>query len=201
MIVEDKSTTVIESDSTFEVKPVKLFANPRTLWSMAVRALTRDLCANCGGADHLRVRMLVPEDAGGQLIPTNGTLLCRTCDMAFDTAKSGKSSEKSAINFWVSKELNSRLSNGLKTRNGFSSMGEMIRYLIGCYVQDPDRFDDLDNYQDSRVADVKLNVWVDQDRYDSFKVLAAQKGRTVTETLKGLIRMYEEGCDELMRNK
>jgi hypothetical protein len=38
---------------------------------------------------------------------------------------------------------------------------------------------------------VKLNVWVDRDRYDQFQAMLQNRGVTVTDGLKSLIRMYE----------
>lgn len=199
MIIEDKSDSIVPSQA--EELPGAWGSPPEPSFEKQVTARFKDLCSNCGGVDHLRVKMVVPIESGGEKVVTNATLLCRPCSMAFDAAKSGKRNDKKSCNFWVSQELNSRLSNGLKTRNGFTSMGQMVRYLIGCYVEDPGRFDDLSLYQDSRTADVKLNVWVDSDRYDEFKKIVGERGQTITDTLKGLIRMFECGAEALTRGQ
>jgi uncharacterized protein YpmB len=59
------------------------------------------------------------------------------------------------------------------------------------YVEDADRFDDLDKYQGSDPADVKVNVWVPADQYQIFHRLVRSKGLTVTDAIKGLIQMFD----------
>lgn len=104
------------------------------------------------------------------------------------------------VNFWVSRALFDRIKSGLETYRGFNSMGSLVRYLMAKYVEDDTRFDDLDLYQDEG-ADVKVNVWVDRDRYNTFKVLLDKRGLTVTDAIKSLIRMYEEGSEPLIERR
>lgn len=155
------------------------------------------MCANCGGGDRVRVRMVVPEEAGGRLEPANGIVLCRTCEMAADTVTLENGHAQRLVNFWVSRGLFDRFQEGLRTHQGSQSMGSLVRYLISKYVQDVDRFDDLDMYQDEG-ADVKVNVWVEKDRYNVFKTLVERRGRTVTSTLKALIMLYGEKSERLI---
>ena len=138
-------------------------------WRNEVWQRSRGKCVNCGSEDKLRIRMIVPDAAGGKKVVENGVLLCRPCSMASDTASPHRSAPRRPVNFWVSRELHNRLTNGLKTRNGFTSMGAMVRYLMQKYVVDSGLFDDLYQYQDSRQAEVKINVWVDSDQYGTFK--------------------------------
>lgn len=105
--------------------------------------------------------------------------------------KDSKANDQRLVNFWVSRRLFDRIQDGLQTYKAFNSMGSLVRYLISKYIEDESRFDDLELYQDEG-ADSKLNVWVERDRYDTFKILLDQRGMTVTDAIKSLIRMYEE---------
>lgn len=125
-------------------------------------------------------------------MPSNGVLLCRSCEMASDAfSKSSKGENQRLVNFWVSRPLFERLKKSLEVYKGFHSMGGLVRYLMAKYVEDEGRFDDLDLYQDEG-ADTKVNVWVDRDRYDTFKALLDKRGMTVTDAVKSLIAMYLE---------
>jgi hypothetical protein len=112
-----------------------------------------------------------------------------------DAAASGK--ETRPINFWVSTQLYATLQNGLSTRYGFKSVASLVRFLMSQYVLDAPRFDDVLQFQD-RGADVKVNVWVPRDVYAQFKDLSDRNGGTVTDTIKGMIRMYEAESERVM---
>jgi hypothetical protein len=164
-------------------------------WERAVWQRYRNKCANCGNPEHLRVRLVVPPEAGGQMVESNGVLLCRSCEMASEAAVCGTTgSEQRLVNFWVSRRLFDRIQLGLKTYNAFNSMGALVRYLIAKYIEDENRFEDLNLYQDDG-ADVKLNVWVERDAYNVFKVLLDKRGMTVTDALKSLIVLYESDIE------
>jgi hypothetical protein len=161
-------------------------------WEKKIWQRYRSRCANCGQEERLRVKMIVPLEAGGQMSESNGVLLCRSCEMAAEASKKdSKANDQRLVNFWVSRRLFDRIQEGLQTYKAFNSMGSLVRYLISKYIEDESRFDDLELYQDEG-ADSKLNVWVERDRYDTFKVLLDQRGMTVTDAIKSLIRMYEE---------
>ena len=169
----------------------KLSRSARKAWVNAVRERSRNRCSNCGSTDKLRVRMIVPEKAGGQFVESNGVLLCRVCEMAADSVPDGsKGSDRRLVNFWVSRRFHERIMEAIASRNGFRSVGSLVRYLMSRYIDDEKRFDDLEQYQDSG-SEVKLNVWVDRDRYDQFQAMLQNRGITVTDALKSLIRMYE----------
>lgn len=175
-------------------------------WERLVWQRYRSQCANCGGPDRLRVILVVPVAAGGQLIDSNGVLLCRSCEMATDAVKKGKtSSDQRLVNFWVSRRLFDDIHKGINAYkaggHGFRSMGALVRYLISKYVEDESRFDDLGLYQDESSADVKVNVWVEKDRYSTFKALLDKRGMTITDAIKSLIRMYEEGTEPVIARK
>ena len=163
-------------------------------WATRVWDACGGRCSNCGATDRLKARKIVPEEAGGREVVSNGMLLCRACELAQEiemTRPQLASGERTRpINFFVGKGLYDRMKGGLTKDRGFRSVSALIRYLMGKFVLDPDRFDDLELYQEGG-ADVKVNVWVDRDIYGNFKALANRNGMTVTDTLKGLIRMYE----------
>jgi hypothetical protein len=153
-----------------------------------------ETCVGCGGVDKLRIYALGPESAVGGSSECRGVLLCRTCSIARDLASlpSGPASGDSTrpINFWISRRLHGRLTNGIGRKHGFRSTAALVRYLMTKYVEDSSRFDDLEQWQDSG-ADVKVNVWVPINMYDSFKAITQNRGLTVTDALRGLIRLYE----------
>lgn len=166
----------------------------RRAWKREVLRRAKNRCANCGSRDRVKVQMLVPKDAGGEYVASNGFVLCRTCELAKVIGSQElvplSGGHTRPVNFFVSSGLHARLSNGLVTNFGFKSVSALVRYLIDRYVDDPDRYEDVSLYQDGG-SDVKINVWVDRDRYARFKELANGRKMTVTDTLKGLIRMHE----------
>lgn len=179
-------------------------ASARETWVTQVWERHRNLCSNCGGQDRLKLVLVVPEQAGGKYIASNATILCRPCDVARSTLEksddpaSGKQARP--INFWVSSKLYATLQNGLSTRYGFKSMAALVRFLMSQYVSDAPRFDDVLQFQDLG-TDVKINVWVPRDVYAEFKELADKNGGTVTDTIKGLIRMYEAESERVMEKR
>lgn len=152
----------------------------------------KNRCANCGGDHKLAVKMVVPEEAGGQQVVSNGVLVCRACEMATEAAARGDESQRRPVNFWVSRKLYNRMQNGMRSNHGLKSMGALVRYLMSMYVTDPNRFDDLDRYQDGSSSDVKINVWVPNDQYETFKNLVNVRGLTVTDAVKSMIQMFDE---------
>lgn len=172
------------------------------LWVERVRDSSGGVCANCGSAHRLKVCMVVPQKAGGQLRVSNGVVLCRACEMAGDTVvgSSTKGARSRPINFYMSRPLLGRMEEGLAVRNGFASKAALVRYLMRKFVADADRFDDLRLYQDVG-ADTKINVWVDGLLYAAFKERVAERGMTVTQALKGLIMMYGSQVEPLVKEK
>ena len=177
----------------------------RLLWERKVRHHFRDRCGNCGTEVRLKVRMVIPLDAGGQLRVSNGTLLCRACEMAREASSHRKGESKSRpINFHVSKDLNDRMEHGIETYNGFHSKAGLVRALMTRYVEENSRFDDLELFQDDASpgsAKVKINIWAPNELYEDFKALADTRGFTVTATLKSLIIMYEAQVEPLVRRR
>lgn len=156
-------------------------------WESLVRDRYQGICGNCGGDGHLAVKMIVAEESGGQKIPSNGVLLCRACDLASEALlKTDIHNSRRLVNFWISHELY----NWMQTKTGFESMGALIRYLMLKYIENELRFEDLEQYQDEG-SDVKVNIWVDHDKYRSFKELLNARGMTVTKAFKSLLRMYQ----------
>ena len=163
-------------------------------WVTRVHEACGGRCSNCGSEERLKVRMIVPEESGGQRVVSNGTLLCRTCELAREISlkvpQPASGERTRPINFFVSQDLHAKLQNGLATDYGFRSVSALVRFLMAKFVGDADEFDDLGMYQDGG-SDVKVNVWVGRDIYARFKAITDRNGTTVTDTLKGLIRMYE----------
>lgn len=188
-----------DSDQDAEASgPVELLIQPPTeeqkqrTWRESVRARYKDLCANCGGSDHLIIEMLVPVAAGGQLIESNGVTICRACQIAAkaaDKASEGGTAKRRPVNVWISRGLYTRLTDSLEMASGFRSMGSLVRYMMTRVVAHPDLFEDLVNYQDAGM-DVKINVWVDPGEYKDFKAVLAAKGLSVTDAVKALFCMY-----------
>jgi len=172
------------------------------LWEKAVRANFRDICSNCGYAEHLRVRMIVPLTAGGRLSISNGVLLCRACDLARRVSElnSLPSTGNWPVNFWVSRSLHNRIldQTSKEAPNSFQSISSLLRFLISSFVEGGDIFEDLDRYQDSG-NDVKVNVWVERPLYEVFQAKAKSRGWTVTDTLRALIRLYDVEAGSLLR--
>ena len=191
-----------QSKTPEEVEKVKGKTDPKQLWEQAVREQSHDRCSNCGGESRLRVSLIIPLEAGGKYIPSNGMTLCRPCEMAAEAVGSGKPGEapRRPLNFWVSRKLYDRIHSGLETRVGFPSMGALVRYLMTKYISDELRFDDLEQYQDSG-ADVKINVWADRETYASFKVLVDKRGMTVTDAIKSLILLYQDAPEHLIEKR
>lgn len=157
-------------------------------WTCAVLLQTRSRCRNCGSDDRVRVKMVVPEDAGGQLILSNGTALCRACELAHAVVTQKKKPDADhPVNFWLSRGLYDQV----KAYNGFSSTSSLVRFLVDRFAAEPGRFDDLPLYQDEG-CDVKINAWVPPASYEVFKALVTERGLTVTDALKCLLKMY--GC-------
>ena len=170
-------------------------------WQSIVWDRAEHRCENCGNQDRLKILMIVPEIAGGHSTPSNAMVICRTCELAEELARRSTAPASGdmtrPINFWVSRQLYTRLHNGLSDKYGFKSVASLVRYLMSKFVADPDRFDDVGQYQEAG-ADVKVNVWVPRDVYARFKLLTEQNGITVTDALKGLIRMYEMEIDRVV---
>jgi len=159
-------------------------------WERKIRAHYRERCGNCGSGEKVRVSMIVPVEAGGQLTLTNGAMLCRICEMAADAvARCAPGADQRLVNFWVSRALFDGIKESIERSNTFSSMGSLVRYLVGEFIDNADWVEDSDDlalYQDEG-SDVKVNVWVERDNYARFKAMLDERGSTVTDTLKGLI--------------
>jgi len=161
-------------------------------WIRAVWEHYGGKCGNCGCAENVTVRMHVPEAAGGQFVLTNGYLICRTCEVANAAVRKAEETGKTPkrpICVWISRKLYDSVQTSLSTRNGFSSMAGLTRYMMKLVVEDPARFSDLENYQD-RGSDLKINLWVDAADYDRFKGVLSDRNLTVTDGIKGLMLLY-----------
>lgn len=164
-----------------------------------IRDKYRNRCLNCGSDHKLKVKLVVPLEAGGRKIESNGILVCRACEMSSETIAPlvGTQGERRMINFWVSRRIHDRMTNGMATSRGIRSMSSLVRYLMVSFVDDVARFDDLEQYQqDGDQSDVKVNVWVPKDQYKTFHRLVNERGLTVTDAIKGLIQMFDTEVTE-----
>ena len=175
---------------------VEQMATSEQAWRKAVREQYRGRCSNCGGEERVTVLAHVPLDAGGTLAVSNGYTLCRTCEMVSRSAHEGVVSKgaRRPINFWVSRVLDKNLDELVHGKSRFTSIGSLVRALIEVYLNDPDRWDDLEFYQDDG-SDVKINAWVDDGQYEQFRDGVMRRGLTVTDVLKALIMQFREAME------
>ena len=167
------------------------------LFEQALLERAKDVCSNCGSDHKVRARMIVPLEAGGKFSFDNGTTLCRACEMASSVvSRSPTGAAQRPVNFWVSR----RMYDKVKLLNGFNSTGSLVRFLMSKFVLHDDQFDDLNLWQEDG-SDMKINVWVDRKIYAEFKTLVNDRGMTVTDSFKALIRMYEEEAEPLVQMK
>lgn len=163
-------------------------------WTSQVFDHFKDKCGSCGSQDHLRAKLIVPVSAGGARVLGNSILLCRVCELASEIMAREKVSASGdntrPINFWIARNLHNALRNGLSHNYGFNSVASIVRFLMGRYLSAPDQFQDVELYVD-RSSEVKVNVWVPHEMYENFKTSVTGRGMTVTDSLRGLLRMYE----------
>ena len=168
----------------------------RQHWLEGVWERSNGLCAGCGSDDKVRVRMIVPRDAGGKWVAENGTTICRCCEVATEAlikSKAGKQTDRRPVNVWLSRKLYNHLTMALESQSGFGSMGSLARYMMGLYVEAPDRFEDLGNYQDPQDPEqgkVKINLHVFREHYMEFRQTLLDHGMTVADGLRGLFLLY-----------
>jgi len=162
-------------------------------WRDAVLTRHEFLCAVCDSAEALVVQPLVPFQAGGGLTPRNGTVLCRRCAQAAATPQHGKA--ELTISFYVSRALYGRMDAPGFLR-GFPSRGALLRHLMDAYLRDPQAYlADLDKYRDVGVRgdSVKIAAWVPPDTYQRFRGHVRGESVRVTNVLRALLLMFEEG--------
>ncbi len=197
-MANDETTPVVEVP-LIERTPEQQEAS----WKLAIFDKYNGQCANCGSDDHVSVVMLVPEAAGGRYVLSNGYTICRVCRVAAKAvekaAETGKSTHRRPINLWISQQLYGQLTASLETRKGFSSMGSLVRYMMGIFVEDPSKFEDVRLYQD-HAAEVKINLWVDPADYDLFKQALGKLGLSVTEAVRALLVMYVAEATPVFRS-
>ena len=183
-----------EYDDTVEIVGSEYRVEVPPSWQQEVWDRTEGKCCNCGSKHKVRVKLIVPEEAGGTKAASNATLICRACEMATDSsAPKTKHSNNRPINFWVSRRLFNRMNNGLCSDRGFKSKSALIRYLMGKYIQTEPQFDDLEQYQDAEGVDaVKVNAWVPKETYSTFQAMVQKRDMTVTDAIKSLVMVFEE---------
>ena len=157
-------------------------------FEVQVRQAYGSRCGVCGSTDRTRVRLVVPEAAGGTKTRTNAILICRSCEFHEMRSRVAGSpvTDKTLLNVWVSAELHQ----WMQDHAPFQGVSALARYLIGLYVDsEPSRFDDLLLYQIAN-AEVRTFVWVPTDLHAAFKVRAGKDGLTLTQALIALVLLY-----------
>jgi hypothetical protein len=192
-------------ESTVELAPdapvERIYYDEVLAFERVVMSMAKGLCSNCGSDDRVRVRMVVPSEAGGVLVASNGVALCRTCDMARDSVPEEKGKKDgTVVSVWMSQRLREKIDNHLKPKKSFRSWSALSRYLISKYVADEHRFDDLEQYQDSG-SDTKVTIRADKEIYSTFSAMLKKRGMTVTDALKGLYLMYASGAGVVVNGR
>lgn len=145
--------------------------------------------------------MVVPSEAGGVLVVSNGVVLCRTCDMARDSLPSERGEKDgTVVSVWMTQRLRVKVDNNLQPKKSFRSWSALSRYLISKYVADERRFDDLEQYQDSG-SETKVTIRADKEIYSTFSAMLKRRGMTVTDALKGLFLMYASGAGAVVNGR
>lgn len=186
---EESGTTDIET-----VGP-KFKIHTPPAWEQEVWERSNGKCCNCGGDSKVRLKLIVPEEAGGQKVASNAVIICRACELTTDASKPKmRHADNRPINFWTSRGLFNRMENGVCSGNGFKSKSALIRYLMNKYINSEKQFDDLEQYQDNAegVDAAKVNAWVPKDTYETFKTMLDRRGMSVTEAIKALVMVYDE---------
>lgn len=183
---------VLEGSASLVIKPLAA-QDQEVLFRRKVMEHYRHVCANCGSDEKVSVYLLVPVEAGGQLSLTNGSTLCRVCQAATKAVTrahdKGKVA-KSPVNVWVSRTLYDTLEVCISSGRGFSSVATLLRYLIESYVEAPNKFEDLDLWQDESEDRVRLGFLVPTALYEEFKTRVVSEGLTVTDAVKGMLKWY-----------
>lgn len=158
-------------------------------WQKKVLQKDDHQCINCARKTNIAVSFVVPPEVGGQMIASNGVTLCRYCKRAADNARTlpHKIDNKTPINFLISRKLHNRVDDFVKNSN-FGSLSALIRYMIAEFISNPDSFDDLAIYQDEG-SDVKINSWIDGDKYKQFKAICQIRNISYTDAFKGLLQV------------
>lgn len=202
---KDKQEDELSVESSSEAQPAEKFSKLvtpvqelRALIIQNVWERCQNRCSNCGFPDSAKLKLVfvVPERAGGLFIASNLTLLCRACEMATEALDrnppvSRDSAGSRLVNFYMSRQLYDRIDRGILVHQGFDSKGALFRYLMVKFNENPDRFRDMDMWQDSGDNKIKISIWCDHAIYEVFKekVFALQK--TVTDALISLVMLYE----------
>lgn len=163
---------------------------PELSWQSLVYARFNNKCGNCGSTERLVVRLIVPEEHGGQKIESNGVVLCRTCDLASKLSpKPGAASFQRPYNFYVNDQMLAvveRHSAAFRGKAGF------LRHLMDTFSIEPHLYDDLAKYQSSGDHDIKINFHMDSLQFEKFKAAATSHGLTMTDALRGLLLMFDQ---------
>jgi hypothetical protein len=176
----------------------QLLKAQKDLKEWKVNVLTRDQerCVNCGLSDRVAAVFIVPREAGGKLLTSNGATICRNCRIASEGIRMNpvKIEQKTPINFFISEKLHSSLNEFVKANTpNVGSVSGLIRRMMNSFITDYDLYPDIAQWQDQDGADVKINCWVNGASYTVFKMLCQELNLSYTDALKGLLLMAIAG--------
>ena len=134
-------------------------------------------CTNCGSDDNVSAKLVVPEEAGGQKVPGNCAVLCRTCRWG---AERETKTPRFPTSFFVSAALYERLNTYCHKHK--TTKAALARFLIHYYVGLHENMQDIWNFQEEQ-RDVKITVQVDSGIYNEFKELLQNDRRNIQDAM------------------
>lgn len=178
-----------------EIKP-SVLSDVKTVNEWKSKVLDRDghQCVNCTSKINLAPCFLIPPEAGGKLITTNGATFCRGCRLAAEEARvlPTKIDNKTPINFLISKELHHAVETFVHNGSNFGSISALVRKMITSFINEPELFEDLKLWQ-SEGSDVKCNGWVPGHQYSVFRTMCQERDISYTDALKALLLVAIDG--------
>lgn len=163
-------------------------------WKKQVLERDASTCINCGQTHKVAACFIIPPEAGGRLVVSNGATICRDCRISAEGARvlPVRIEQKTPINFFISKNLHSNIENALEKTEKFGSLSSLVRRMISSFITEPELYEDLSLWQDDG-SDVKINGWVDGNQYEVFKRMCQEKNISYTDAMKALLLMAIDG--------
>lgn len=163
-------------------------------WKKKVLSRDSSCCVNCNSNDNVAACFIVPVEAGGNLVASNGVTVCRECRIAAESSRvlPQKIDNKTPINFLISESLHRVVNDYVHNGSKFGSVSALMRSMISSFITNPELYEDLQGWQDPG-SDVKVNGWVDGVQYHVFKSMCRSKGISYTDALKALLLVAIDG--------
>lgn len=151
-------------------------------------------CQNCGSTESLVVYRLVSIKNGGYPNDSNGTVLCRKCELS--KIESTHTPKNKAVCFWVPASLFKDVRDVVDGDDGPKSFSGVVASMVKEYLKDPSAYEDLYLYSNN-ARDVKVSVRMEGPLYEKFNKalsfnseLQGHGGATVTDSLCGLLYLF-----------